>query len=522
MRLPFPWHALCQMPDRARMRLVRRWKIRGQNKRRYTSPACDRSARNPDRVCNVLQDDAVACTDPANTHDRLMFEVQQPQISRPYRVAIIGLMLMSATALAITIWVMNDFLREQVIVRNLIRQLPPQAVGAAEELAGELRWQFRLSILVVLNLIATGFAVMLLWRAYSSSQRSLYEIKVLATDILNSMDQGVITTDPEGKVTSVNRRGLELLSTTSASIGGMLSDISDGVDLDSFRRQARMAESSLAASNYRDYTVSHSGGNRTLRASFQPLRDRSGREIGMVLQMHDVTAGVQMEQQVRRMERYMGLGALAVGLHHEIKNPLSALSLHVQLLEEQLEGDEVEEETRELLGVLKTEVIRIAGVLEDFRDYASIDRLDRTSVDVEKLLSGLIKLLTPQATAAGIAIDLGVPSPLPLIEADRARLEQMLLNLLINAIEAMPHGGRLSLSASAGDRLTIRIADTGGGIPENLRQRIFDPYFTTKSGGTGMGLALCEKVVRQHDGQLELESTRQGAVFTVSLPLPGK
>lgn len=459
---------------------------------------------------------------PAHPFDRMMFEVQQPEVSRPYRLAVMGLMLMSATALAITIWVMNDFLREQEIVRNLIRQLPPQAVDTAEELAGELRWQFRLSILVVLNLVATGFAVILLWRAYSSSQRSLYDIKVLATDILNSMDQGIITIDPNGEVTSINRRGMELLSTTSAAVGRMLLDISEGIDLDSLRRQTRIGDRSLTTTAYHDFTVSHSGGIRTLRASFQPLRDRSAREIGMVLQLHDVTASVQMEQQVRRMERYMGLGALAVGLHHEIKNPLSALSLHVQLLEEQLEGDDVDEETRELLGVLKTEVTRIADVLEDFRDFASIDRLERTSIEIEKLLDGLVKLLTPQATAANVLIELDVPSPLPPLQADRTRLEQVILNLMINAIEAMPNGGRLSLSASADDRLAIRVADTGGGIPDNLRQRIFDPYFTTKSGGTGMGLALCEKIVRQHDGLLECESSTQGSIFTISFPLPGK
>lgn len=453
--------------------------------------------------------------------DSSMFQVQQPQISRPYRVAIVGLMLMSATALAITIWVMNDILREQEIVRDLIAQLPPQAIHSAEELAGELRWQFRLSILVVLNLIATGFAVVLLWRAYSSSQQSLYDIKVLATDILNSMDQGVITTDPQGTVTSINRRGMDLLSTTSNSIGGKLSEIHGGMDLDSLRREAKRDELALATTDYRDYTVSHSGGNRTLRASFQPLRDRSDREIGMVLQLHDVTASVQMEQQVRRMERFMGLGSLAVGLHHEIKNPLSALSLHVQLLEEQFEGREVEEETREILGVLKTEVSRIAGVLEGFRDYASIGRLDRTPVDVEELLSGLAKLLAPQATAANVDFETEAESPLPWVEADRPRLEQVILNLLINAIEAMPHGGRLVLSsAAADDRLVIRIADTGGGIPENLRQRIFDPYFTTKSSGTGMGLALCEKIVRQHDGVLQVDSSDQGAVFSISLPIP--
>ncbi len=428
-------------------------------------------------------------------------------------------MVLNTAALAITLWVMADFLREQQIVRGLIRQLPPEATASAELLAGELKWQFRLTTLVVLNLIATGFAVVLLARAYRTSQRSLRDVKNLAADILSSMEQAVITTDRQGVITSINRRGLELLDVGEESVGAPLSEACQVIDLESFRRESIPKDPSRVV---RDYVVAQPQGNRILRAFCQPLRDAQEQQIGSVLQLRDVTDRALTEQQMQRMERFMGLGSLAAGLHHEIKNPLSALSLHVQLFEEQFEGQPLPAETREILGVLKTEVTRITGVLESFRSYASIDRLTRTTVFMDRLLDRQVRLITPQASALGVQIQTEIESPLPRLKGDRGKLEQVILNLLINAMDAMPGGGLLTISAAVQENYVIvRVADTGHGISDDLRPHLFDPYFTTKGNGTGLGLALSEKIVRQHGGILELCPSEQGAVFAVSLPIEG-
>lgn len=448
-----------------------------------------------------------------------MFRTQESELGRPYRLVITSLMVLNVAALAITLWVMADFLREQQIVRSLIRQLPPEATAAAELLAGELKWQFRLTALVVLNLIATGFAVALLARAYRSSQRSLRDVKSLAADILSSMDQAVITTDREGVITSINRRGLELLRVSEDSIGRKLGEACQVVDLESFRRDSIPKDPSRVV---RDYVVAQPQGNRILRAFCQPLRDAQEHQIGTVLQLRDVTERAWTEQQMQRMERFMGLGSLAAGLHHEIKNPLSALSLHVQLFEEQFEGQKLPAETREILGVLKTEVTRIIGVLESFRSYASIDRLTRSAVYVDKLLERQVKLISPQAFALGVDVRLKIESPIPRLKADRGKLEQVVLNLMINAMDAMPGGGQLTISAAVRETyVVVYVADTGYGVSDDLRQHLFDPYFTTKGSGTGLGLALSEKIVRQHGGLLELCPSERGAVFAISLPIEG-
>ena len=447
-----------------------------------------------------------------------MFRVQSKETGKTYRLAVVGLLLLSAAALAVTVWVMNDLLREQEIVHGLINQLPPVAAADAQDLEGELRWQFRLTILVVLNVIVTGIAITLLWRAYRTSQESLRDIKVLAGDILSSMDQAVITTDLGGTVTSINRRGLEMLAPGKECVGRPLSKLSQSVPLDEFRH-AWLIEKSVSTTQ--DFKTTANGSERVLRAFCQTLSDIDDQEIGFVFQLRDVTSRLLIEDRMRRMERYMGLGSLAAGLHHEIKNPLAALSLHVQLLEEQIQNGDASNEVAQMLGVIKTEVTRVGGVLEGFRDFASIGKLNVVPVNFRDLIQRQVDLILPQANQQSVRIDFRVAENVPeKVSADRVRLEQVLLNVLINALEAMPDGGAVSVAASAdGESVIIEISDTGSGVPEDLREKIFDPYFTTKSGGTGLGLALCDKIIRQHNGELELRSSSDGTTFQIRLPL---
>ncbi|WP_207396751.1 sensor histidine kinase [Bremerella alba] len=398
----------------------------------------------------------------------------------------------------------------------MTRKLPRDSTATAKELVVELGWQFRLSILVVLNLIATGMALALLSRAYRTSQESLRDFKALTGHILSSIDQAVITTNLDGIVTSINRQGLELLDSKLDYVNRHIAALSTEFALDQFLADWQLEKSASMTCDF------HSIKNgRTVRAACQTLNDFEGKEIGNVLQLRDVTERVLMEERMRRMERYMGLGSLAAGLHHEIRNPLAALSLHAQLLEEQLEEDQVSEEIQQMLAVIKTEMTRIGGVLEGFRDFASMDNLRLEPVNLVKLIQRQVDLATPQARQQEIDVCCHLPeSPLPNLLADLVRLEQVLLNLLVNAMQAMPSGGTLSIAVSeTPDSVRIEISDTGGGIPENLHDRVFDAYFTTKSEGTGLGLAFCDKIVRQHSGSIDFYCNNSGTTFVVTLPI---
>lgn len=449
-----------------------------------------------------------------------MFRTQTVPPQRNYLWAIIVILCLSLAALIVTIWIMSELLHEQEIVAHLIQNVPSSAQADAKELAGEIRWQLRLSALVILNLIATGFAIVLLWRGYSSSQQSLKDIKHLAGDILNSMEQVVITTDTTGRITSVNRKGFEILHITEAHIGSPLSDACPDLELDVFRLEA-MQESSQRM--MREFQLCNGGSAIILRGFCQAMHDRNQNETGSILQLRDVTERRLVENQIQRMERFMGLGSLAAGLHHEIKNPLAALSLHVQLLEELLEQTQSNSEIEGILKVLTSEIARVIDVLESFRDYTSLELLNCTIVDPAELVNRQVRLITPQATNSGVKILLELGPSLPAIDADHTKLEQAILNLLLNGLEAMPSGGQLHISVhNVEERLVITIRDTGEGIPENLRGRIFDPYFSTKKRGTGMGLAVCEKVIQQHQGQISMQDGNPGTVFEILLPLKSK
>ena len=444
-----------------------------------------------------------------------MFGSQGTKIAYTYRHAVTGLSLLSATALAITIWMLVDFLKEQTIVANLMKELPSGAQGPAEVLASELRWQFRLLFLVVINVIVTAIAVIMLWRAYHASQASLRDFKAFASDVLSGLDLGILTTDAQGIVTSVNPRGLELLDIDLTCTGQPIQQITN-IPL---KKYIDDWVSERLPAMVRDFTVDHHGSARKLRAFCQTLNDHEGNQVGHALQIRDVTERVLIDERMRRMERYMGLGSLAGGLHHEIKNPLAALSLHVQLLEEQLEAEGTSDDNRQTLGIIRTEVARIGGVLEGFRDLVSLDSLITSPVEMVGMLRQQVELMRPQAQQQAIQIVFKPCAAETFVPADQSRLEQVFLNLIINAIEAMPRGGTLTITMKPSkDALQIDVTDTGHGIPDNLAKQVLDPYFTTKSTGTGLGLAFCDKIIRQHQGTLDFFSSKNGTTFEVTLP----
>lgn len=451
-----------------------------------------------------------------------MFGVTEDQsLSRRFRLAIVVFLVLSIMALVGTAYVMIEFLREQEIVADLLTRVPSEAIPETEELAGELRWQFRLTLLILPNFMATAIATALLWRAYQSSQRDLRDVKVLAGHILGSMEQAILTTSERGTVTSVNARGHEMLETDSTIVGQAVQLLSAAIPLDAICQELLEHDDRLIE---RDFPMTREGSQRIWRVLCQPLKDHDLVTIGCIVQILDVTERQLMDDRMRRMERYLGLGSLVAGLHHEIKNPLSALSLHVQLLEEEFERQPVTADITEMLSVIRLEVARVIQVLESFRDYASLSDLNAHPLDLLPVIAQQLRLIRPQADRQQVrtSVETAGPEFAPRIVADRTRLEQVLLNLFINALEAMPDGGRLTVRVSQSDELLkIEVCDDGPGIPEDLRSMIFDPYFTTKSEGTGMGLALCEKIVRQHQGSLEYRRNGRESVFEILLPLEG-
>ena len=271
----------------------------------------------------------------------------------------------------------------------------------------------------------------------------------------------------------------------------------------------------------RKVDVEHDGFTLRLRADAQAIKGPDGRVSGCILLLRDLTRSLLVEERITRLERIAGLGDAATGLVHEIKNPLTALSIHIQLLDERLAESDAPEGTAELIGVLKAEADRLNNVLDGFWDYAQVRSLEMQPTDVLDILDRVVQLIRPQAARQGVRVELRRPAdPLPAVPLDPEKFQQAVWNLAINALEAMPGGGDLVIEAIGRDgTLTVAVIDTGPGIPDEIRGDIFKPYFSTKSRGTGLGLALTEKVVGQHRGGITCRTGPGGTVFQLAFPL---
>lgn len=222
------------------------------------------------------------------------------------------------------------------------------------------------------------------------------------------------------------------------------------------------------------------------------------------------------EESLRRRERLAALGEMAAGIAHEIRNPLGIISSSAQLLAGRMPAGGRE---GELLGIIGEEAGRMNRLITDFLAFGRPSAPLRTPCDLGELLRRAAEHLRPMAERQGIELRLDLPGgPLP-ARLDEGMMGQVLLNLLLNALEAAGGGGRVALALEAGEgEYAVRVSDTGPGIPEEHRGRIFTPFFTTKERGTGLGLANAYRMVESHGGELLLGDSAQGATFIVRLP----
>ncbi|MEM9345302.1 MAG: ATP-binding protein [Planctomycetota bacterium] len=254
---------------------------------------------------------------------------------------------------------------------------------------------------------------------------------------------------------------------------------------------------------------------------------------------------MELEREARANERLAEQATMTRGLAHEIKNPLSTIGLNVQLLQEDAADIEraaedqpaISEQAgkiRRRLGTLGREAVRLREILEDFLRFAGRIELDKQPADINALVDELAVFFEPQADEAGIKLRTQLNAQPPTAHADASLLKQATLNLMINATHAMadaardnqPHGGASELilrtsrsSSKEGDKLCIHILDTGPGIAEGVKAKLFEPYFSTKRTGTGLGLPTTRRIVEEHGGSLNLHTEPgKGSEFTIELP----
>jgi two-component system, NtrC family, sensor kinase len=276
-------------------------------------------------------------------------------------------------------------------------------------------------------------------------------------------------------------------------------------------------------------TVTGAGDTNHWLISKIPMRADEGNEVTHVITVgENITARVKADRAVARAEKLAAVGRLAAGVVHEINNPLATIAACAESLEKRIEegafnNSPEEEDLREYLGLIRDEAFRCKNITNGLLDFSRLRAGQRVPVDVAEIIKAVARLVTHQQRGDNIQIDVEAAANLPRVSGDIGQLQQAVVALATNAIDAMPEGGTLTLRSSrSGSRVLIQVIDTGIGIlPENMT-KIFDPFFTTKDigRGTGLGLAVCYGILSDHGGRLDVRSTvGTGTTFTITLPV---
>lgn len=273
----------------------------------------------------------------------------------------------------------------------------------------------------------------------------------------------------------------------------------------------------------REFDIQVGGRNRLIAASSMTLVAQ-GRIEGTLIHLEDITDKRKREAQLRRAESLASLTTLAAGVAHEIKNPLGSISIHIQLIQKAARGKESVpvEGLSHHLGVVTEEIERLNKIVIDFLFAVRPMDVELRESDAGALLKELADFIRYEAESGGVGVEIQVEEGLPRVLLDKRYLKQAILNLAKNALAAMPDGGTLTFRAwAADDAVHLSVEDTGLGIPQENLAKIFEPYYTTKETGTGLGLTITFKIVREHQGEISVNSYEgEGSVFTISLPIP--
>jgi two-component system sensor histidine kinase HydH len=226
----------------------------------------------------------------------------------------------------------------------------------------------------------------------------------------------------------------------------------------------------------------------------------------------------QTEEQLRRADRLSALGELSAGMAHEIRNPLGAIKGAAEILKDDYTTEDAK---YEFIRILIKESDRLNGIVQEFLGFARPKQPEFHSADINDVVESVLALTAQEARKSAVNVDKKLDAAIGKRSIDAGMLKQALLNLVLNAIQAMPDGGVLTVESSLlDDCITVKIADTGMGIPEDNRKKLFSPFFTTKKNGTGLGLAITYRIIENHRGRIDVASEPgKGAVFTVTLPI---
>ncbi|RPJ43163.1 MAG: PAS domain S-box protein, partial [Candidatus Latescibacterota bacterium] len=270
------------------------------------------------------------------------------------------------------------------------------------------------------------------------------------------------------------------------------------------------------------HIVSRSGEEKQVELVSTAVRDFAGKYLGARIFIHDMASRRKLEQEMLRLDRLVAVGSMAAKVAHEIRNPLSSISLNVDLLLDEIRRPSRgnSDEAESLVHSILSEIDRLTNIIEEYLSFGRLPSPALEAVDPEPFLHSVADFVRPDLQAHQIDLSIEVLPGTPRLLADRNQVRQSILNLFRNAQEAMPSGGSLKVVAGTRDgEVVIEVRDSGIGIPKEEIRKIFDPFYTTKDYGSGLGLAFVQQVMREHRGRVTCRSDAgSGAVFALHFP----
>jgi signal transduction histidine kinase len=259
---------------------------------------------------------------------------------------------------------------------------------------------------------------------------------------------------------------------------------------------------------------------RRIQVSVDFIHDDNTRQgLGALVTLHDLESAAELESELELSRRMAAIGRLTSGVGHEVKNPINAIVVHLELLKNKLGGDNAPAVRH--LEVIDTEIHRLDRVVQTLVDFTRPVELDLREQDLRPVIGDVLTLATAELATRNVTLVSHLPSSPLIANIDRDLLKQATLNVIQNGAQSMPDGGKLEVLLEEGHKeAVLRISDQGTGIPDSIREKIFDLYFTTKTGGSGIGLAMTYRILQLHHGSIEVQSKENcGSEFLLRIPL---
>jgi PAS domain S-box-containing protein len=360
-----------------------------------------------------------------------------------------------------------------------------------------------------------------LYHSLEQKAMQIERLKDFSENIVESLKIGVVTVDLEDRIESWNPQLEDLLAIPRAE--ALQRRLPEVLPQDLVAEITSRAASDHVSGIYKFRLNTRAGRHLVINASIAPLVGKNGARLGRLILLDDITQRVRLEDQMVQTEKLTSLGLLAAGVAHEVNTPLAVISNYIQMLAKQIPADDPRQKTIERI---VKQTFRASEIVNNLLNFSRTGAAEFIEVDINNVLEETLTLVQHPFKTAQVNVVKNYNEQLPPVLGSITRLQQVFLNLFMNARDAMPQGGLLEVRTGAQNgSVEIEVTDTGSGIPPEHLHRIFDPFFTTKATGrgTGLGLSVSYGIIKEHAGKVDVRSTPgKGTSFRLEFPVARK